>query len=284
MPAARTTSPLEEYPYVEPPYPLSFAHSRWNLSEEQQSADREVEREWEARRDAERAIRDAWNDRRALLMLEASARKLPTGKASLADALVRAVLRPTDCPPVTVQLLHDPMSGWARTPQDEFLPPATLVEVLDSLSRKRTRRGSLALTRHDLGRTTRDVSPALRHLLGALDGERCRFPGCDHTRFLHAHHVQFWSQGGRTDLGNLVLLCTKHHRLLHNNGYVLSLDANRNLSVEAPDGTRLEHSPRLPSASAEALPPAGPDTLDRQYDGGAFDLGYVVHTLLSHVA
>ena len=56
----------------------------------------------------------------------------------------------------------------------------------------------------DLGRSSRLVSPALRELLGQLDGERCRFPSCTRTRNLHAHYVVFWGAGGPTDLANLV--------------------------------------------------------------------------------
>jgi hypothetical protein len=56
----------------------------------------------------------------------------------------------------------------------------------------------------DLGRRSRVVSPALRALLSQLDGERCRMPGCTRTRFLHAHHLIFWRDGGPTDLANLV--------------------------------------------------------------------------------
>ena len=56
-----------------------------------------------------------------------------------------------------------------------------------------------------LGRTTRVVSDALRELLGQVDGERCRFPGCTRHRKLHAHHVVYWSVGGPTDLANLAI-------------------------------------------------------------------------------
>lgn len=287
VPAALTTGPLEEYPYVEPPYPVTFDGSGWQKTPEQRAADQQLIRDWEHRRDAERAIRDTWNDRRQRLLTEAAIQRVETGRATLADALVRALLRPTDCLPVTVQLLHDPLSGWARTVKDEFLPPATLSRVLETLPRKRTRRGSLSLVphdQHDLGRTSRVASPALRRQLGTLDGERCRFPTCTHTRYLHAHHITFWSQGGPTDLANLVLLCTKHHRLLHNAGYSLALDPQRNLSVTTADGTRVDHCPPLPDAPAEALPSADPCTLDRQYLGDRFDLGYVVNTMLSHAA
>ncbi len=60
------------------------------------------------------------------------------------------------------------------------------------------------LRRHDLGRTSREANAALRELLGTLDGERCRFPGCTRHTKLHAHHVRYWSAGGSTDLDNLV--------------------------------------------------------------------------------
>jgi len=270
--AASWCDPLEPYPYVDVPPP-----------DQQRGIP-----DWEARRDQERAIRDAWNARRGELLAEAAGRGVRPGRVTLADALVRAVLRPSDCAPATVQLLHDPLTGWARTPQDELLPPATVAQVLTALPRKRTRRGALTvatdLTRYDQGRSSRTVSPPLRALLGQLDGERCRFPGCIHTRYLHAHHLLFWRDGGATDIANLVLLCTVHHRLVHRAGYVLTLDADRNLTVTGPDGARLEHRHELPAASAEALPPARPNTLDRELYGDRFDLGYVVNVMLQHAA
>ena len=65
----------------------------------------------------------------------------------------------------------------------------------------------------DVGRKTRTVSPALRRALEVRD-RGCRFPGCG-LRFTDAHHVKHWADGGETCLGNLVLLCSYHHRLVH---------------------------------------------------------------------
>ncbi len=65
---------------------------------------------------------------------------------------------------------------------------------------------------------TRLVSGPLRRALHKRDGG-CRFPGCDHNRFVDAHHVHHWSKGGKTELNNLVLLCRFHHRLIHEQGY-----------------------------------------------------------------
>ena len=65
----------------------------------------------------------------------------------------------------------------------------------------------------NVGRRTRTISPALRRALEARD-RGCRFPGCG-LRFTEAHHVIHWADGGETSLGNTVLLCRFHHRLVH---------------------------------------------------------------------
>jgi Domain of unknown function (DUF222)/HNH endonuclease len=72
------------------------------------------------------------------------------------------------------------------------------------------------------GRRTRTIPPALRRALRSRDG-CCRFPGCTHSRFLHAHHIRHWVRGGPTDISNLVMLCSQHHRLVHEGGYAIEL-------------------------------------------------------------
>ena len=65
-----------------------------------------------------------------------------------------------------------------------------------------------------IGRRTRTVPARMRRALEARD-RTCRYPGCHHGRWLDAHHVVHWADGGETNLENLVLLCTHHHKLLH---------------------------------------------------------------------
>jgi hypothetical protein len=65
-----------------------------------------------------------------------------------------------------------------------------------------------------VGRQTRTVPRWMVRQLERRD-RGCRFPGCDRTRFLHAHHIVHWADGGPTELWNLVLLCPYHHRYLH---------------------------------------------------------------------
>ena len=69
----------------------------------------------------------------------------------------------------------------------------------------------------DVGRKTRTIPPAVRRALEARD-RGCRFPGCG-LRFTDAHHVKHWADGGETKLGNLLLLCSHHHRLVHEEGW-----------------------------------------------------------------
>ena len=73
----------------------------------------------------------------------------------------------------------------------------------------------------DIGRKTRTIPPAIRRALLIRD-RRCRFPGCTHTRWLDAHHVEHWAHGGETKLTNLLLLCPLC-RMRHNGHYAASV-------------------------------------------------------------
>ena len=63
----------------------------------------------------------------------------------------------------------------------------------------------------------------MRRALELRDQRRCAFPSCTHTRFLDAHHVKHWADGGATELDNLVLLCRRHQPFVHEPETWLSL-------------------------------------------------------------
>jgi hypothetical protein len=94
-----------------------------------------------------------------------------------------------------------------------------------------------------VGRRTRTIPPALRRALRARE-DGCRFPGCTHRRFLHAHHIKHWAHGGETKLENLVTLCSHHHRLVHEGGFGVERVDSRSVRFRRPDG--------------RPIPPAGP--------------------------
>ncbi|SDC63094.1 HNH endonuclease [Rhodococcus tukisamuensis] len=78
----------------------------------------------------------------------------------------------------------------------------------------------------DVGRTTRVISPKLRKALVARDCG-CAFPGCGRpAAWTDAHHIWHWSKGGPTALSNLVLLCKKHHTIIHRNHWSVQIESD----------------------------------------------------------
>lgn len=96
-----------------------------------------------------------------------------------------------------------------------------------------------------IGRKSRTIPPAIRRALRLRD-RGCRFPGCTHTRFVDGHHIKHWADGGETSLDNLVLLCRRHHRLVHDGGYGCERTADGRFVFTAPDRRVLPESEPLP--------------------------------------
>jgi Domain of unknown function (DUF222)/HNH endonuclease len=141
------------------------------------------------------------------------------------------------------------------------------------------------------GRRRRTVPPALRRLLAARDRDTCCFPGCERRRHLQAHHRQHWAHGGETSLGNLVLLCFHHHRLVHEGGYTIEDDPADGLRFRNRHGVLCSTAPpRPPPARADALLAEnhrlglniGPRT-NRNGGGGSLDLALAVSAIASAV-
>ncbi|WP_147258639.1 HNH endonuclease signature motif containing protein [Pseudonocardia hierapolitana] len=102
------------------------------------------------------------------------------------------------------------------------------------------------------GRNRRLATPAQIAALTVRDGEGCQFPGCSHTRHLHAHHVIPWWFGGRTDVDNLILVCSFHHRLIHDHGYRIRWLAGR-WEFRRPDNTPIPAAPTPLTGNTESL-------------------------------
>jgi Domain of unknown function (DUF222)/HNH endonuclease len=104
----------------------------------------------------------------------------------------------------------------------------------------------------DVGRKTRTVPPALRRALESRD-RGCRFPGCG-LRFTDAHHIQHWGDGGETKLTNLVLLCRRHHRRVHEGGYRVFSDVGGQIVFFTPAGRAFAEVPQRPERESEQEP------------------------------
>ncbi|MBT8047229.1 MAG: HNH endonuclease [Gammaproteobacteria bacterium] len=94
----------------------------------------------------------------------------------------------------------------------------------------------------NIGRKSRSIPPATRRALQRRDGG-CRFPGCTCTRFVDAHHIQHWADGGETNMDNLVLLCRRHHRLVHEGGFGVSRNRAGAIEFTYPGGRPMAAGP-----------------------------------------
>jgi len=97
----------------------------------------------------------------------------------------------------------------------------------------------------DVGRKRRTVPHAMRRALAVRDEERCQFPGCPARRYLHAHPLRHWAQGGETKLDNLCLLCSWHHAKVHEDGWSVRAGDDGRLRFFDPRGRELERAPKL---------------------------------------
>jgi len=109
----------------------------------------------------------------------------------------------------------------------------------------------------DVGRKTRTIPPAIRRALTTRD-RRCRFPGCD-SRHCDAHHVRHWAAGGATRLDNLLLLCRRHHRSVHEEGFTVELRDDGDARFFRPDGRPFPDAPPAPDWTGEPLTPTDRD-------------------------
>jgi hypothetical protein len=103
----------------------------------------------------------------------------------------------------------------------------------------------------EVGARTRTIPPALRRALKRRD-RTCRFPGCD-VPFVEGHHLEHWADGGPTTLSNLTLLCRRHHRAVHEEGYEVEREPDGALKFRTPAGHLLPDVPPLPPVPADPV-------------------------------
>ena len=140
----------------------------------------------------------------------------------------------------------------------------------------------------NVGRRRRTVPTALRRALRLRD-KGCRFPGCTNTR-VDSHHVVPWSRGGETKLGNLVSVCRKHHRYMHELGFRVEVRTGGSLAFFAPAGWEVKPVPDSPPLRREPVAvlrernaAAGfaidAETSFPRWDGTPADYDHIVHGL-----
>ena len=152
-----------------------------------------------------------------------------TPQQRMADALAELILEPekgkakgialmvvADYDVINQELVNARLADGTRIPMDELVRLACDAELLPGVFRAATQE-------MNLGRKRRTASDTQRAALIYRDKECVGCGASAHRCF--AHHVQFWSNGGPTDFGNLVLVCNDCHHGIHDDGWQVSRDA-----------------------------------------------------------
>ena len=139
----------------------------------------------------------------------------------------------------------------------------------------------------NIGRNSRTVTPSMRRALEHRD-HGCRFPGCTNIRHVDAHHIRHWADGGETSIGNLVLLCRYHHRLIHEGGFTVTARDDGKLQFFTPNDVWIQAVPALttPSTNVETFTEevginVSAETLLPMWHGERMDMGMAVEGLIN---
>ena len=131
----------------------------------------------------------------------------------------------------------------------------------------------------DVGRRRRKPTAALRRAVRERDKCRCRFPGCE-SRRVDLHHIQYWSNGGKTKLTNLISLCKRHHTLVHDRGFLISIARGGAFTFYTASGDLIPACPALPETDGgiDDCHDADitPDTIIPPWYGEKFNLNYAI--------
>jgi len=182
---------------------------------------------------------------------------------------------------------------------DSEQPGQTVLETGTHVSAETSQRLACDATRvvmkHDadrwiteVGARTRTIPPALRRALQHRD-HGCRFPGCG-VGFGQGHHLRHWARGGPTTLSNLAILCRRHHRAVHEEGYQVEREADGTLQFRRPDGRPFPDVPPTPklqgdpvevlrSRNEAAAQRIHPSTATPEWLGERLDVGWAIDVL-----
>ena len=189
---------------------------------------------------------------------------------------------------VDAAVLADPeQPGQSALEDGQHVPAGTCQRLACDASR--------VVMRHDaegriteVGVRTRTIPPSLRRALQRRD-QGCRFPGCG-LRYTQGHHIRHWAQGGPTKLSNLVLLCRRHHRAVHEEGFTVERLPDGALQFRQPQGWVIPEVPEPPEVAADGgdalrseTAAAGvhvdANTLRPDWDGTRLNLGWAIDVM-----
>jgi hypothetical protein len=117
----------------------------------------------------------------------------------------------------------------------------------------------------------------------------CCYPGCEYRIYLEGHHIKHWADGGETSLMNTALLCTLHHRFVHEYGYRIELGADQRPQFRDPRGRLVAQAPARTATSELGWPTIraantalalDADTIACEWDGTPMPYGTMIDQLV----
>jgi hypothetical protein len=189
--------------------------------------------------------------------------------------------------------VDEPVLADPDAPGQSVLEDGTHVSA--ETSRRLACDATRVVMRHDadgnvveVGARTRTIPPALRRVLQYRD-RGCRFPGCG-LPFGQGHHIRHWADGGPTTLSNLAMLCRRHHRAVHEDGFTMERECDGELGFRRPDGLLLPQVPAPAAVPADAVAAVrarnegegrqiGSRTATALWLGERLDVGYALDVL-----
>jgi hypothetical protein len=140
-----------------------------------------------------------------------------------------------------------------------------------------------------VGRKRRTIAGSIKRALLKRD-TACVYPGCENRIFLEGHHIRHWADGGETTLDNACLLCSHHHRYVHEYGYRIELGGDGRPQFRDPRGrlvTALPARPTTPDLGWPTIREANEaleidaDSIACEWDGTPMRYGTVVDQLVT---
>ncbi|HMG20341.1 MAG TPA: DUF222 domain-containing protein, partial [Kofleriaceae bacterium] len=139
------------------------------------------------------------------------------------------------------------------------------------------------------GRKRRTIAGSIKRALLHRD-TTCSYPSCTNRMFLEGHHIEHWADGGATSLDNAALLCSHHHRYVHEYGYAIELGADGRPQFRDPNGRLIATVPARPASGDLAWPhihaanaslSIDASTIACEWDGRPVPYGRIVSELVA---
>ncbi|MDJ0395778.1 DUF222 domain-containing protein [Rhodococcus sp. G-MC3] len=208
-------------------------------------------------------------------------RNIVPALTAIAQMVCAGLESPVASPAAEVIVHVDPATTHAHLDDGPGLDAESLAEVLCDATMRTVNHGALGKT---ISWSTTARTPSRLQLRALLMRDRCCVvPGCGRVRFLNAHHVHYHSRGGETDLENVVMMCSEHHRALHDGYFTITARGDQQFAFRHSDGREVLYAPAASGDSEEfddRYKLIESDAIVPDWQGEGLDLSFATDVLI----